>query len=485
MQTFRNLAHAFVLLTAMSGQTQAAENSPAEAPDADEITIDAQRLEVYLDRKMSAIGNAEVHRSDQVLYGDRIDYDMINEELHVSGNSRMVQGGTVVTGPDLRMKLGEREGEMQDPVFTMRNTKALVGASTRSGKTARPGDISFARGSAKSVTLDGPDRERFTDARYTSCEEGVDDWYLRAKDLELDHSTDTATAKNASIEFKGVPILYTPWIDFPFSGQRKSGFLSPTFGTTSLNGAEFALPYYWNIAPDMDATITPRYMSKRGTMLGGDFRYLGEQYSGRDNLDYLQHDDLTGQTRWFADLEHKQNFGNGWSGSYDIKRVSDDKYLSDMTTNIVATSTVNLPQQGILSYGTSSLNSSFNFNAIAQEFQTLDNKSYPYFRLPEFNLSASRDWDNVTGNMYAQWVSFEQSNDAPDNVKGSRLTSYPSFSLPLNSSYGYIVPKLGAKYWTYNLSGNTVIPGTTENYQSDSTALPIFSVDSGVYFDRN
>lgn len=503
MQTLRNLVHAIALLTIFIGPVQAVENDASGATETaslDEITIDAQRLEVYLDRKMSAIGNAEVHRGDQALYGDRIDYDMINEELHVSGNGRLEQTDMKVIGPDLRMKLGEREGEMKDPVFTMQNVKFMPGARGRAklaeptdptlvnpmlGKKPQAAPITFARGDAKSVTLDGPDREHFVDARYTTCAEGVDDWYLRAKDLELDHSTDTATAKNASVEFKGVPILYTPWIDFPFSGQRKSGFLSPTFGTTSINGAQFSLPYYWNIAPDMDATITPLYMSKRGAMLGGDFRYLGEQYSGRDKVDFLQHDDMTGKTRWGADLVHKQNFGNGWSGSYDIKRVSDDKFLSDMTTNIVATSTVNLPQQGTLSYGTSSLNSSLYFNAIASEFQTLDNKSYPYFRLPEFNLSASSDWGNVTGNMYAQWVSFEQSNNAPDNVKGSRLTSYPNVSLPLNSSYGYIVPKLGAKYWTYNLRGNTVIPGTAENYQSDSTALPIFSVDSGVYFDRN
>lgn len=478
MQTFRHLVHAIALLTAVGGQVQAAESNAAgavSAPDSDEITIDAQRLEVYLDRKMSAIGDAEVHHQGQAIYGDRIDYDMINEEMQVSGNSRLEQAGTTVTGPEFRMKLGEREGEMREPVFTMRNNQVAPGVKPR------PGTAGFARGSAKSVVLEGQDRERFTDASYTTCSEGVDDWYLRAKDLVLDHSTDTATAKHASVEFKGVPILYTPWMDFSFGGQRKSGFLAPSFGTTSLSGGEFALPYYWNIAPNMDATITPRYMSKRGLQAQGEFRYLEENYHGHDSLEYLQDDQSTGQTRYFLDLEHQHNFGNGWSAKYNIEKVSDDKYFSDMTTNIVATSTVNLPQEGRVTYN----GGNWAFNAIAQQYQTLDGQSYPYFRLPEFNIGGSRDLSVATGNMYAQWVAFEKANAAPDSVTGNRLTTYPSLSLPLNSTYGYITPKLGAKHWSYSLHGDTIMPGTTEEYQSDGTTVPIFSVDSGLYFDRN
>jgi len=500
MQTFRNLSRVCALLAVIYGQAQAAESRPSSAPpttEPEEITVDAQRLEIYLDRKMSAIGDAEVHRNDQVLYGDRIDYDLINEELHISGNSRIEQPGKTVVGQDLRMKLGEREGEMTDVVFTMREAQATTGTkpassglqtkSTSSGFQTRPGSAGFLRGDAKSISFDGPEKESFKDARYTTCPAGVDDWYLRAKDLEFDHSSDTATAHHASVEFKGVPILYTPWIDFSTNNQRKSGFLAPYYEHSNLNGFGVSVPYYWNIAPNMDATITPRYLSKRGEEVGVDFRYLQQNYSGRDIVQYLPNDQQTNNTRWLADLKHRQDFGNGWSASYDLERVSDDKFLSDLSTNIVATSTVVLPQTGVLSYNTSNWAGNWNFNAIAQQYQTLDGQSYPYFRLPEFNLTGNREWDVATGNMYAQWVDFEQSSYAPPSVTGNRFTTYPSLSLPFTSSYGYITPKLGVHSTTYSLRGDTAftLNGQPANYQSSTVTLPIFSVDSGVYFDRN
>jgi LPS-assembly protein len=218
----------------------------------------------------------------------------------VVGNTRVEQNGLVVLGPELRLKLDDREGEMKEPVFTFNrqpttpeapavlDTAGLTAYSTVSripGASDEPSaNTGFARGDAKRIVFEGPDKERLYKARYTTCEAGVDDWYLRASELELDHHTETGTATHASVEFKGVPILYTPWIDFPFNKQRKSGLLAPSFGTTTKSGVELSIPYYWNIAPDMDATIAPRYLSKRGTQLQGEFRYLGQDYSGEDSL---------------------------------------------------------------------------------------------------------------------------------------------------------------------------------------------------------
>lgn len=475
MQKYRAPAFLLALLPLVVEQAHAADESPQ--PGA--TVIEAQRLEIFLDRKLRAIGEAEIRKDDKTISGDRIHYDMLNEELHVIGNTRIEQNGSVILGPELRLKLEEREGEMKEPIFTFHKQPPV--APGEAATTAVSGAAGFSRGDAKLLVFEGPEKERLHSARYTTCAAGVDDWYLRASELEIDHYTETATATHASIEFKGIPILYTPWIDFPFRKQRKSGFLAPNFGTTSRSGAEFALPYYWNIAPDMDATITPRYLGKRGLQMQGEFRYLDEDYVGQDNIEFLPSDQQTDHDRYFARLKHNHNFGSGWSGGFNVERVSDDQYFSDMSTSILATSRVNLPQEASLAYN----DDIWHFAGLAQQYQTLDGVSFPYQRLPQLTLTGNKDWDMATGSLYTQWVRFDRSDLAPATVTGNRFTAYPSISLPLVRPFGYITPRLGLHYTKYDLGGNTLIPGTTDHFQSDSRSLPIFSVDSGLYFDRD
>ena len=504
-----------------------AEDEPAETADSNiapgVVIIEGDRMQIYLDRTLKSIGNAELHRDKQDIYGDSIEYDMQNEELHVVGNTRIETSSGKVWGPELRLKLSDSTGEMKDASFQI-NTQFVrapkpgdvKGAKSKGyGSTAveatvpltnqniedTPSDSptlnvrsSNSRGDAKTILFEGEDKKRLKDARYTTCAADSDDWYLRAGSLELDDYTKTGTARNAWVQFKGVPILYTPWISFSFLNQRQSGLLSPTWGTTTRSGFEVSTPYYWNIAPDMDATLTPRYLSKRGMQYQGEFRYLGENYSGIDSVEYLPSDTDTNSTRYYANLKHKQNFGNGWSASYDIERVSDNKYFSDMSTRILTTSRVALPQQGSVSY----TNDVWSFNGLVQKFQTLDGVSFPYERLPQLTLVGNKDWGMVNTNLYSQWVSFDRDPNAPatratasggvltTSVTGNRLTAYPSISIPFAKPYGYITPKFGINYTSYQLDNPTFnLDGTTGTYQSDSRTLPIFSLDSGLYFDRN
>jgi len=421
-------------------------------------TIDAQRLEIYLDREMRAFGDAEINRDGQIITGDRIDFNTINNEIHATGNVHIKQNDTTAEGSELRLKMDEREGEMTSTIFHL------------GGDTEKQ-----SRGSASTILFEGPTKERLKSVRYTTCPDGVDDWFLRAGELEIDHHTETATAKNASIEFKGVPILYTPWIDFPFSNQRKSGFLTPTFGSTSRSGFELSLPYYFNIAPNMDATLAPRALGKRGLQWQGEFRYLDPDYHGMDTVEYLPSDNQTGRNRFLVNLAHRHVLGNGWSGGFQFERVSDDQYFSDMSTHIAITSKVNLPQQADLRYD----DANWHFSALAQQFQTLDKLSFPYQRLPQLALSGSEDLGPVDAKLWSEFVRFDKDHKAPVTVTGNRFTVYPSISLPLTPFYGYITPKIGVHYTSYRLSD----AGTA--YDSTTRTLPIFSLDSGLYFDRD
>ncbi len=497
---------------------QAPETLPTEAqPGA--IQIEGDKLDLYLDRKMRASGNAEISKGNQHIYGDNIEYNMQNDELKVNGNARIDLGDSEIKGPALKMKLSESIGEMPDASVSLSKTPVSTGQkepmprndpsvytqskllNTQTSLTDDPKlyqdsyrepakpiglealpPLNASRGDAEMVFFEGQDKKRLKNARYTTCEAGVDDWYIKAKEIELNDYTQSGTAKNAYVEFKGVPLLYTPWLSFSFNNERKSGLLAPTVGSTTNSGFEVAVPYYINIAPDMDATVSTRYMSKRGLQLQGDFRYLGESYSGIDSLEYLDNDSDTGKRRYYANLSHNATFGNGWSAGYNLEKVSDNQYFSDLSTRIINTSRVNLQQSGHVDY-TSDI---WKFNGLVQKFQTLDGLSYTYEALPKLTLTADKESNYVTTNLYSQYVYYDRNKQAPLAATGSRLVLYPSISAPFTQPYGFVTPKLGLHMTQYSLKNNTfTVNGSTVNNNSDSRVLPIFSVDSGLYFERD
>ncbi len=488
---------------------------PDVQPEA--IQIEGDKLDLYLDRKMHASGNAIIRKGEQTISGDEINYDVQNDELKVDGNARINLGDSEIKGPALKMRLSESVGEMKDASITLNraaNNKAAVPQNnpnvytqskllnaqtsltdnpklyednyrepaTPIGQASVDPKFNSSRGDAKQVLFEGQDKKRLKDARYTTCEAGVDDWYIKAKEIELDDYTQSGTAKNAYVEFKGVPLLYTPWMKFSFNNERKSGLLSPTIGSTTRSGFEATIPYYINIAPDMDATVGARYLSKRGVQLQGEFRYLGESYSGVDSLEYLDKDSQTDQRRYYANISHSHNLGSGWSAGYNLEKVSDNAFFADMSTRIISTSRVNLPQEGRVDY----VGDVWRFNGIAQKYQTLDGISYPYQRLPQLTLTANKDWNYLTTDLYSQYAYFDRNERATLAATGNRLTLYPSISVPMTQSYGFITPKFGVHSTYYNLKDNNfAVNGQTVANNSDSRTLPILSVDSGLYFERD
>ena len=484
------------------------------------IVIEGDKVELFLDRKMRSIGNASIHRDTQDVYGDIIEYDVQNDALRVEGNTKIDLGDATITGPEISMQLSESVGEMREASVTIKKqapspeileaddsetfsrrlgnlqsqqvgdgssfdseTQNNYSSSNADTSSDQKFDASSVRADAKSIFFEGPNKKRLKNARFTTCEAGVDDWYIKAKEIELNDFSDSGTAKNAYVEFKGVPILYTPWIGFSYNNQRKSGILAPTIGSTSRSGFEVSVPFYWNISPNMDATIGTRALSKRGVQFQGEFRYLEEDFSGVDNVEYLPSDSLFGGDRYYANLKHQHQLGRGWSAGYSLEKVSDNEYFSELSTRIVTTSRINLPQQFNLDYA----DDVWRFKAIAQKFQTLDDASYPYERLPQMTLTGDKYFGNLNTNLYTQLVQFDRNSRAPEIspitnqqvATGSRFTAYPSISYPMNLTYGYITPKVGIHHTSYSLDN------TANNLDSQQRTLPITSIDSGLFFDRD
>lgn len=470
------------------------------------IEIEGDSLSLHLDRKMIATGNAMMRKGNQQVTGDTVSYDLQNDELEVIGNAKLLSSDSNIAAPSMRMRLNEYTGEMPNASITMTkatdspsrpNSSSLLNEETAlliadpkryvddnlsasnntSSLTSR---LSGSRADAKLILFEGQDKKRLKNVRYTSCAADSDAWYIKAGELELNDYTKSGSATNAVVEFKGVPIMYTPWMNFSYSNQRKSGLLAPTIGTTSRSGFEVLTPFYWNIRPDMDATFAARYLSKRGVQTQGELRYLDESYSGTHNVEYLSNDSQTGENRFYGKLTHRHSFGANWTTGFNLEKVSDDKYFSELSTRIISTSRVNLPQEAFINYQ----DKHWTFNGLVQKYQNLDDVSFLYHRLPQLTLTSEHDWKGVKAESATQWVYFDRNKNAPKVATGSRFTAFPSLSFPMANSFAYITPKVGVHYANYNLNENTPT-GFTSEYNQLSRAIPIFSLDTGLYFDRN
>jgi LPS-assembly protein len=483
------------------------------------VIIEGDRLEVQLDRSMTSLGNASLKTGSNVILGDRIEFDSQNHTTHSAGHASMTSPDSLVKGPSFHLNIDDGTGEMPNASFFMykpiikisplgalgdklygqnpglnndllsgvvdRNmipvngeNKPILGLENTENTEAKK--VS-SRGDAEMLFFEGTSKRRLLKSRYTTCEVGSDDWYIKSGQLKINDETKTAVATNATVEFKGVPILFTPWINFPYANQRKSGLLAPLWGTTTKSGFEILTPFYWNISPNMDATLGTRYLSKRGIQSQGELRYLEENYAGIVTAEYLPSDEMTNKQRYFAKIKHQHNFGNGWTAGVDAQKVSDDQYFSDLSTHIITTSKVNLLQQANINYA----DDVWQFGALAQKYQTLDKISYPYQRMPQMTLNGTKDWDWGTSRIQNQLTRFESDPSSSRAVKaGTRFSTYPSISIPMIRPYGYITPKIGINYTSYSL--DTIDPLSSSNY--DKTAdrtLPIVSLDSGLFFERD
>lgn len=417
------------------------------------LFFEADRVQGHLERELEAEGHVQMRRRGEAIFSDYLYYAFPEQELTATGNMRFEHHGDVLTGDKLSYNLQRESGYVDKPTYNFPRYRA--------------------RGSAGKLIIESRDRYKVEKATYTNCEVGDDDWFIKVDRLELDRRRDIGVARNATVVFKGVPMLYSPYLDFALSGRRKTGLLAPTVGSTGQSGFEFTQPFYWNIAPDRDATVAPRFLARRGTLLNSEVRYLEPNLSGEAHGEYLPDDRLKDESRYGYSWQHRQVFGYGFSGAFDIQGVSDDTYFTDLSDKIAATSQTNLPRDASLFYD----GDWWSASARMQEFQTLQDPLAPvvppYARVPQLLLSANRQTRYIADlGLYGEYVDF----DHPTLINAQRQILYPSLSLPLQTSFFYVTPKVGYHYTRYGFEGDNVPDETRE--------LPIYSIDSAVTFER-
>ena len=334
-----------------------------------------------------------------------------------------------------------------------------------------------ARGAASALEINEEGRLELDDVNYTTCPPGSNDWSLEASDIDLDTETSVGTARSVKLRFQGIPILYAPYFSFPIGDARKSGILTPEFGSSGRNGRALSVPYYWNIAPNYDATLTPRLLTDRGLELKSQFRYLTESHNGILQFDYLPNDDEINANRHLLDVKHRTIFDRGGRAVIDYRDVSDSRYFEDLGGSLSISSITHLNRSIRYDYHGEHLSILGRF----QEFQTIDEAilptDEPYRRVPQILVSAS--WPNrALGLGYgfdAELVYF----DRDVGVTGWRLDAAPSVELPFVKPGWFITPAVVLEHTQYELEN--VSPGQAED---PTRTLPIASLDIGMILER-
>ena len=443
---------------------------PKLAPGKQPVYLTADRIEGTTSVETVAQGNVDLQSGDRTVQADRMVYREPLDEAEATGNVKLTSPGESIAGPHMKLKLGDSIGTFDSPAYSIHGMTHIDPGAT-------------AHGTATRLDFEGKEKYRLADATYTTCPANGSDpaWYARISDLSMDYTASRGIGKGTTVVFEGIPILYSPWLSFTLDNQRKSGLLAPTVGSTSKTGLEVTTPFYWNIAPDMDATIAPRVMGKRGTQWSGEYRYLEPGYSGQISGEYLGNDEITHTNRSALTILHNQDFGNGFTGSLNLNKVSDDTYFTDLSTRLSNITQTNLLREGRLNYGGGGW---WSASLMAQRFQTLQDPSQPrvaipYDRLPQFLVSADRpDMPLGTDMIFSgEYVSF--SNPAGGMVEGKRTTLYPQIAYPMQTAAFYVTPKVGFHSTHYQLSQQAA--GVPDQI---SVNVPILSVDSGVQFER-
>ena len=422
------------------------------------IYLRADKLEGDNQQWIEASGNAELRSRRQTVLADWLHYDIPSEEFWAKGNVVLRRGIDWITGPEAKFKRSDETGFFTSPEFHIGENSS--------------------RGDAKELVFVGPNQYELKDVRYTTCVAGNDDWYLTSSSVDVDRTRLVGKARNATVLFKNVPILYSPYIDFPLSNERKSGFLAPVFGSTSSRGIEMSLPYYLNLAPNYDATLTPRLMTRRGLQLNGQFRYLFPDVLGEVDAEILP-DRITNTNRYGLTWKHNQAISQipGLATYVNVQKVSDDAYFTDLSDRLIVTSQQTLPREAGLAYS----RGPFSFLARVQSFQTLQDPNNPitppYFREPQLLMTMNPvEWHGVDFAANGEYVRFRQ----PALVNAERSVLYPTATWTTRGNAWFVTARAGLHLSHYDFADDSAVEEKHLN-----RAVPITSLDSGLVFERD
>lgn len=431
----------------------------AGAPTDDDasVSIESDGAEITRSGDAKLLGEVVVRQGSRTLTAEDATYDAATQSFKVDGSVSYRDPNVRVRGESGTWN-GERGGRFTETEFEL---------------PARP-----ARGSARELVLTPQGDLELQQVTFTTCPAGNDDWQLRAASIVIDREREQGSGRKVRLDFKGVPLLYLPYISFPAGVGRKSGFLFPSIGTSSSSGFEFTLPYYLNLAPNYDATIEPTVLGRRGVALGGNLRVLTERSRGRLEGRFLPSDQVAGRDRSYARLQETTDFSEWLRLSGSLEHASDGLYFEDFGRGIDGTSITHLERRVLLEY----LGNGWRVEGLLQNYQTIDQEigdlEEPYARVPQLMFQGA--WplagSRVTAGLGGEAVHFMRDT----GIVGTRLDLEPRLAWSLRAPGYFLEPSLSFRHTRYQL-------GETEPGQnrSPSRSAPTGVLDAGLVFERS
>ncbi|MGE0081445.1 MAG: LPS-assembly protein LptD [Thiohalomonadaceae bacterium] len=452
------------LLTAWAGYAHAQQTldpwrlcpSPPEAPPlppaagGTRITADQAEAQGERGRELSVFrGNVVAERDGRRIAADQLEYDTAADVVNAHGAVQVHAEGIRLEGARARLDLANDAGELEDASYFIPEAHAY--------------------GEARRIGFEGTEQAELRDATYTTCPPGREDWAMHARLIELDRASNTGEAYDVTLRLGGVPALYLPYINFPLEG-RKTGLLAPSYASSERNGLDLSVPWYWNIAPNRDATLTPRVITERGAMLMTEYRHLTATSSSAVTVDYLPNDDLFGDDRSQYTVRHRQRLAPRWDLALNYNEVSDDQYLDDIDNTLASASATHLERRLDLTYGAPS----WRFLGRIQDFQPLVAGSEPYQLRPQLVASGAGAMSALRYDFRTEYSQFVHDTRDPT---GARFDLYPALSAPMEGDWWFLTPRLSLRHTQYLLED---AGGDNER----SRTLPLTSLDSGLFFER-
>ncbi|HSN71146.1 MAG TPA: LPS assembly protein LptD, partial [Steroidobacteraceae bacterium] len=435
----------------------ALQAAPLDNPDVVQLEVGSVDAEMGEQPRVSLGGGIILRRADKLAGADSAHFDPVTRSLYLTGNVRFEDPGTQIRSDSAEFEYDSGRIGFSGAEFWMGSNNS--------------------RGAADRLQISQDGLLQLDDVSYTTCPPGSNDWLLQANDIDLDSRNGTGTARGVRLRFQGIPILYAPYLSFPISDARKSGVLTPEIGSTSRSGNEIVVPLYWNIAPNYDATFTPRVLTDRGVQMQGQFRYLTRSHNGIVDAEYLDDDKLDGVSRSYIGIDHTSLFRQRLRGEVEFREVSDNQYFEDLGGSLSTSTITHLNRAVRFDFHTDNLSL---FGQV-QDFQTIDDaivpEDEPYRRLPQ--LLARGQWADLwlgaTTRLDGEAVNFDRNV----GVTGWRFNVRPELALPMTRPGVFFTPAIALDYTSYDLD-NTA-PGQAAN---PDRLLPIASVDTGIVLER-
>jgi len=410
----------------------------------------------------SMTNNIDLKRADQHVMANQADYNQASGVLNLYGDIIYSDGAMALHSTSAQVNL-ENDSSL------LRNVSFIIPSSP-------------IRGSADTVYRDSPTFSRYKEVTYTACEPGNQDWMLHASRMKVNDETGRATIKHGWMEFKSVPVMYFPYGSFPIDDRRLTGLLTPSVGLSGRSGVDIRLPFYWNMAPNYDLLLAPRYMTERGFMMGADFRFLWHRTLSDINFEIMPEDQLTKTLRWGGSFQNSTRFTDNLSMNINANYVSDSAYFTDLDGS--------LGLNNRNRYLASNANVAYtlpwmSMSARVDNYQNIDpgasDENVPYRRLPQLKLDMFKAFNDLPLEMGldSEYVYFQR--HFPDGQpQGQRFNIKPSISFPLASQSGFIIPKVALQHTQYWLDNQA--PGGANSLNK---TLPMVSLDGGLFFEKD